>query len=72
MSYFEEGDTVPPPFNLIPTTKIVNKYLGCRKSNKGSGSVMVSIDQKLLDALSFNYLGIKGRGNVYTYEVHPY
>lgn len=43
MSYFEEGDTVPPPFNLIPTTKCLSKYLGYRKGNKGSGSVMVSM-----------------------------
>ncbi|PNF21582.1 hypothetical protein B7P43_G12722 [Cryptotermes secundus] len=40
MSYFEEGDTVPPPFNLIPTTKCLTKYLGSRKGKKGSGSVM--------------------------------
>lgn len=72
MSYFEEGDTVPPPFNLIPTTKILNKYLGCKKGNKGSGSVMVSTNKKYINVLSFNYLGIKQRGNFYTYVVHPY
>ncbi|KAK7864196.1 hypothetical protein R5R35_004107 [Gryllus longicercus] len=31
MSYFEEGDTVPPPFNIIPTSKGVASLLGCRQ-----------------------------------------
>lgn len=24
MSYFEDGSTVPPPFNLFPSTKLLN------------------------------------------------
>lgn len=24
MSYFEDGSTVPPPFNLFPTIKLLN------------------------------------------------
>lgn len=31
MSYFEEGDTIPPPFNIIPTTKGLASLFGCRK-----------------------------------------
>nr|QDQ16919.1 transient receptor potential-like protein [Danaus plexippus] len=31
MSYFEEGATLPPPFNIFPTPKLVMKLLGLRK-----------------------------------------
>lgn len=35
ISYFEEGSTVPPPFNMIPTPKSFKKILMCkRKKNK--------------------------------------
>nr|XP_050860313.1 transient receptor potential protein isoform X5 [Vespula vulgaris] len=29
MSYFEDGDTVPPPFNMVPTSKTFNKIVKC-------------------------------------------
>ena len=29
ISYFEEGSTVPPPFNLIPTPKSVFRFMKC-------------------------------------------
>ncbi|KAJ8868615.1 hypothetical protein PR048_030153 [Dryococelus australis] len=41
MSYFEEGDTVPAPFNIIPTPKMMCTVVGCRKGDKHSQSVMV-------------------------------
>ncbi|XP_069696083.1 transient receptor potential protein-like [Periplaneta americana] len=49
MSYFEEGDTVPPPFNMIPTTKTLIKFLGCRKGNTTSGSIMRKSHKKAMD-----------------------
>ncbi|KDR22809.1 Transient receptor potential protein, partial [Zootermopsis nevadensis] len=47
MSYFEEGDTVPPPFNIIPTIKSLSKYVGCRK-NRTSASIMRKSHKKAL------------------------
>ena len=43
MSYFEEGDTVPPPFNMIPTVKTAQKMTECGKSKKQERSVIVSL-----------------------------
>lgn len=34
MSYFEESATLPPPFNIFPTPKLVLKMLGLRKKDK--------------------------------------
>nr|QDR50958.1 transient receptor potential-like protein [Heliconius melpomene] len=34
MSYFEESATLPPPFNIFPTPKIVMKLFGMRKKNQ--------------------------------------
>ncbi|CAH0718987.1 unnamed protein product, partial [Brenthis ino] len=34
MSYFEESATLPPPFNIFPTPKIVMKLFGLRKKNE--------------------------------------
>lgn len=45
MSYFEDGDTVPPPFNLFPSIKTISKLFGCGKCSKGvktTKSVIVS------------------------------
>uniref|UniRef100_A0A8D8UUQ2 Transient receptor potential protein n=1 Tax=Cacopsylla melanoneura TaxID=428564 RepID=A0A8D8UUQ2_9HEMI len=39
ISYFEEGDTVPPPFNLFPTAKFMKRMLGMSKREK-SGSII--------------------------------
>lgn len=47
MSYFEDGDTVPPPFNLVPTMKTFLKLFSCFKcatKNRSSKSVIVSIE----------------------------
>ncbi|XP_044730932.1 transient receptor potential protein [Chrysoperla carnea] len=38
MSYFEEGDTVPPPFNIFPTPKTFYKL--CRRNKRQSKSFM--------------------------------
>ncbi|XP_023246118.1 transient receptor potential protein isoform X2 [Copidosoma floridanum] len=40
MSYFEDGDTVPPPFNMIPTTKTFDRLMKCGKSGKPTRSVI--------------------------------
>lgn len=29
ISYFEEGSTVPPPFNMVPTPKSIFKFMRC-------------------------------------------
>lgn len=34
MSYFEESATLPPPFNIFPTPKLVLKLFGLRKKDK--------------------------------------
>jgi hypothetical protein len=34
MSYFEESATLPPPFNIFPTPKLLFKMLGIRKKDK--------------------------------------
>nr|AGG86915.1 putative TRPL channel protein [Periplaneta americana] len=34
MSYFEESATLPPPFNIFPTPKVLFKMLGLRKKDK--------------------------------------
>lgn len=43
MGYFEDGGTVPPPFNMAPTMKTFNKILACGKSNKPTKSLIVSV-----------------------------
>ncbi|KAI5732465.1 hypothetical protein M8J76_000521 [Diaphorina citri] len=39
ISYFEEGDTVPPPFNMFPSVKSLKRMLGLSKKEK-SGSII--------------------------------
>ncbi|RZF48962.1 hypothetical protein LSTR_LSTR003038 [Laodelphax striatellus] len=34
MSYFEESATLPPPFNIFPTPKLIFKLLGIREKDK--------------------------------------
>ncbi|XP_073998927.1 transient-receptor-potential-like protein [Rhodnius prolixus] len=34
MSYFEESATLPPPFNIFPTPKLLLKFLGVREKDK--------------------------------------
>lgn len=34
MSYFEESATLPPPFNIMPTPKLLAKFLGLRSKDK--------------------------------------
>lgn len=43
MSYFEDGDTVPPPFNLMPSIKLFKNMLKCGNSTDKSQSVIVSL-----------------------------
>lgn len=42
MSYFEDGDTVPPPFNIIPTPKQFVGWIKHCCENKNMGSIIVS------------------------------
>lgn len=34
LKYFEEGSTLPPPFNIIPRPKMLLKFCGMRKKDK--------------------------------------
>ena len=43
MSYFEDGSTMPPPFNLCPTVKLLRNLFGCGKGKRSTKSVIVSI-----------------------------
>ncbi|KAJ2941136.1 hypothetical protein O0L34_g10371 [Tuta absoluta] len=40
MSYFDDGDTVPPPFNIIPTPKHVVGWIKHCLSKRESGSII--------------------------------
>jgi len=42
MSYFEDGDTVPPPFNMIPTNKTFQKLFKCGGSDRSTKSFIVN------------------------------
>jgi len=42
MSYFEDGDIVPPPFNIIPTSKSFQKLLKCGNSDRSTRSYIVN------------------------------
>lgn len=46
MSYFEDGGTVPPPFNLCPSVKMF--AMGNKK--RFTRSVIVSVDAENVDA----------------------
>ncbi|KAK0091387.1 hypothetical protein PV326_003301 [Microctonus aethiopoides] len=49
MSYFEDGDTVPPPFNMIPTAKSFNKFITCGKTGRQTKSVIKKSREKALE-----------------------
>ncbi|CAH1159814.1 unnamed protein product [Phaedon cochleariae] len=38
VNYFDDGDTLPPPFNILPTPKIFLRSLGCSSQNKNTMS----------------------------------
>ncbi|XP_076618854.1 transient receptor potential [Colletes latitarsis] len=48
MSYFEDGDTVPPPFNMVPTGKTFNKILTCGKTGRQTRSLIKKSREKAL------------------------
>jgi len=43
ISYFDEGATVPPPFNMIPTPKAFARLLTCKKKK----SVKATAEERL-------------------------
>ncbi|GAB0092353.1 Transient receptor potential protein [Sergentomyia squamirostris] len=47
MSYFEDGSTLPPPFNLFPSLKIVFRFFGLLKRPRTSRSVMKKSREKV-------------------------
>ncbi|XP_045539384.1 transient-receptor-potential-like protein [Papilio machaon] len=49
MSYFDEGATLPPPFNIFPTPKLICKLLGLRKKDKMRSMKMKEQKEKELD-----------------------
>ncbi|ERL93960.1 hypothetical protein D910_11246 [Dendroctonus ponderosae] len=38
VSYFDDGDSLPAPFNIMPTPKVIFKKMGCVKSTSSSAS----------------------------------
>ncbi|XP_060831241.1 transient receptor potential protein [Bombus pascuorum] len=48
MSYFEDGDTVPPPFNMVPTGKTFNKIIKCGKTGRQTRSLIKKSREKAL------------------------
>ncbi|CAK9815628.1 Transient receptor potential protein [Anthophora quadrimaculata] len=48
MSYFEDGDTVPPPFNMVPTGKSFNKIFSCGKGRGQTRSLIKKSREKAL------------------------
>ncbi|GFY76506.1 transient receptor potential protein [Trichonephila inaurata madagascariensis] len=40
MSYFEDGSTVPPPFNIFPTPKLFRKTVCCNKKSSSSATLV--------------------------------
>ena len=52
ISYFEEGSTVPPPFNMIPSPKSFLKFLKC-KLCKHKDDLYTEDDQKAADERYF-------------------
>ncbi|XP_043464170.1 transient receptor potential protein [Leptopilina heterotoma] len=46
MSYFEDGDTVPPPFNMVPTTKTFNKIIKCGNTGRPTKSIIKKSREK--------------------------
>ncbi|KAJ0172577.1 hypothetical protein K1T71_011716 [Dendrolimus kikuchii] len=46
MSYFEDGDTVPPPFNIIPTPKQLFSWLSRMCSSRDMGSILSKSREK--------------------------
>ena len=51
ISYFDEGSTVPPPFNMVPTPKAFVKVLTCKKKK------MVKASEEDRQAAEQRYLG---------------
>lgn len=41
MSYFEDGATMPPPFNLFPTVKILRNLCGFGRAKRSTKSIIV-------------------------------
>ncbi|XP_011630949.1 transient receptor potential protein-like [Pogonomyrmex barbatus] len=48
MSYFEDGDTVPPPFNMIPTNKTFQKLCKCGGVGRSTTSFIKKSREKAL------------------------
>ncbi|EFN73452.1 Transient receptor potential protein [Camponotus floridanus] len=48
MSYFEDGDTVPPPFNMIPTSKTFKKLLKYGRGGRSTRSFIKKSREKAM------------------------
>ncbi|XP_050498133.1 transient receptor potential protein-like isoform X3 [Diabrotica virgifera virgifera] len=38
VNYFESGDTLPPPFNIMPSPKFITRSMGCNKGQRNTKS----------------------------------
>ncbi|XP_050543563.1 transient receptor potential protein isoform X2 [Daktulosphaira vitifoliae] len=48
ISYFEDGDTVPAPFNLFPSLKNIKRMFGIETSKRSTGSMIFKSREKAL------------------------
>ncbi|VVC45806.1 Transient receptor potential channel,Transient receptor potential channel, canonical,Ion transport [Cinara cedri] len=48
ISYFEDGDTVPAPFNLFPSLKNIKRMIGLEKTKRTSGSMIFKSREKAM------------------------
>lgn len=55
ISYFEEGSTVPPPFNMIPTPKSFMRFFKC-KLFKHKSDLYTEDDQNAADDRYYGYI----------------
>ncbi len=56
ISYFDEGATVPPPFNMIPTPKAFARLFRCKKkkSIKASDEERKAAESKYYGQINLN------------------
>lgn len=54
VSYFEEGATVPPPFNLLPSVKILRHFFRKKKQHHANSFMVMQLIRS--NKCKFNFL----------------
>ena len=55
ISYFDDGATVPPPFNIVPTPKSIMRICGCNKKTKREEEIQNKKDKQHRDLATKRY-----------------